>query len=87
MWYYVYILELNNGNHYTGCTVNLKERYNRHTKERVPATKPHLPLNLYGAALFPIDIKLINLKITSNPVQEEHLLLSVYFDLGSNRYQ
>jgi hypothetical protein len=24
MWYYVYILELNNGNHYVGCTLMLK---------------------------------------------------------------
>ncbi|WP_211319003.1 GIY-YIG nuclease family protein [Mucilaginibacter oryzae] len=32
MWYYVYILELNNGKHYVGCTVNLKERFSRHIK-------------------------------------------------------
>lgn len=39
---YVYILELNNGKHYVGCTVNLKERYTRHKKGYVLATKPYL---------------------------------------------
>ena len=46
MWYYVYILELNNGKHYVGCTVNLKKGY-------VPATKPHLPLKLVWCCSFP----------------------------------
>ena len=46
MWFYVYILELNNGKRYVGFTVNVKERYTRHTKGYVPATKPHLPVKL-----------------------------------------
>ena len=46
MWYYVYILELKTGKHYVGCTVNVKERFVRHTKGYVPATKPHLPIKL-----------------------------------------
>ena len=53
MWYYVYILELNNGKHYVGCTVNFKERYSRHTKGYVPATKPHRPLKLLWCCSFP----------------------------------
>jgi len=39
MWYYVYILGLNNGKHYVGCTVNLKERFSRHKKGYVPRYK------------------------------------------------
>ena len=53
MWYYVYILELKDGRHYAGCTVNLKERYNRHSKGRVPATRSHLPLKLVWCCSFP----------------------------------
>jgi putative endonuclease len=53
MWYYVYVLELNNGKHYVGCTVNLKERYKRHQKGYVRSTKAHLPLKLIWCCSFP----------------------------------
>lgn len=48
--YYVYILRCNNGNTYTGCTSDLKERLIRHKSGFVPATKPLLPVRLiwYG---------------------------------------
>jgi len=46
MWFYVYILELDDGKHYVGCTSNLKERYSRHSKGHVPATKAQLPLKI-----------------------------------------
>ncbi len=42
MWYYVYILELKNGKHYTGFTVNLKKRLYRHNKGLCKSTKDHL---------------------------------------------
>ncbi|TFF30338.1 GIY-YIG nuclease family protein [Mucilaginibacter psychrotolerans] len=38
--------------HYVGCTVNLKERYARHKKGYVPATKPYLPLKLKWCCSF-----------------------------------
>ena len=57
MWYYVYILELNNDIHYVGCTVNFKERYSRHTKGHVPATKPYLPVKLVWCCSFLTDTK------------------------------
>ena len=53
MWYYVYILELSNSKHYVGCTVNLKERFNRHSSGRVKSTKPHLPVKLLWCCSFP----------------------------------
>jgi putative endonuclease len=53
MWYYVYILELNNDKHYVGCTVNLKERYARHKNGYVAAAKPQLPLKLIWCCSFP----------------------------------
>jgi predicted GIY-YIG superfamily endonuclease len=53
MWYYVYILELNGGKHYDGCTVNLKERYKRHNQGYVTATKAHLPVKLVWCCSFP----------------------------------
>jgi|GEM_PF-5652289 len=33
MWYYVYILKLNNGHNYVVCTISLKERYARRKKD------------------------------------------------------
>jgi len=53
MWYYVYILELSNGNHYVGCTVNLKERFIRHKKGYVPSTKHYRPMKLIWCCSFP----------------------------------
>ena len=49
MWY-VYILKCRDG-FYHGCTDDLKERFSRHIKGYVPATKNRLPveLNLYLA--------------------------------------
>jgi predicted GIY-YIG superfamily endonuclease len=44
--YYVYILRCNNGFTYTGCTRDLKERFQRHTNGHVPATKHLLPVEL-----------------------------------------
>jgi predicted GIY-YIG superfamily endonuclease len=72
MWYYVYILELSNGKHYIGCTINLKERYARHKKGYVPATKPSSGKT--GVVLhFLIDIKPTILKSILNPGQAELL--------------
>jgi predicted GIY-YIG superfamily endonuclease len=53
--YYVYILRCNNGSTYTGCTKDLKERFQRHINGHVPATK-HL-LSIYGKAIFIVQVK------------------------------
>jgi predicted GIY-YIG superfamily endonuclease len=45
-------LELNSGKHYTGCTINVKERFRRRAKGYVPATKPHRPLKLAWCCAF-----------------------------------
>jgi len=52
MWYYVYILALSNGKLYVGCTVNLKERFSRHQKGYVPATKNNRPMKLVWCCSF-----------------------------------
>ena len=44
--YYVYILQCNDDSPYTGCTEDLKERFQRHIKGYVPATKGRLPVEL-----------------------------------------
>lgn len=44
--YYVYFLELINGNIYVGSTINLKKRLNLHQSGKVDSTKPHLPIVL-----------------------------------------
>jgi predicted GIY-YIG superfamily endonuclease len=43
--YYVYSLRCENG-HYVGCTENLKDRLERHTKGNVSATADRLPVVL-----------------------------------------
>ncbi|HVY67923.1 MAG TPA: GIY-YIG nuclease family protein [Patescibacteria group bacterium] len=43
--YYVYSLKCKGG-YYVGCTDNLKDRFNRHQKGYVPATKDRVPLTL-----------------------------------------
>jgi len=52
MWYYVYILELSNKKHYVGCTINIKERFTRHSRGYVPATKRYRPLRLLWCCSF-----------------------------------
>ena len=44
--YYVYILKCNDGARYTGCSEDLKARFQRHVNGYVPATKPRLPVEL-----------------------------------------
>jgi len=44
--HYVYILQCNDGSPYTGCTEDLKARFQRHTNGYVPATKSRLPVEL-----------------------------------------
>ena len=45
MWH-VYILLCSNGDYYKGCTNNIKDRFNRHQKGWVDATKNLLPVEL-----------------------------------------
>jgi len=42
MWY-VYFLQLNNGDVYVGSTNDLKRRFASHQSGHVLSTKPHLP--------------------------------------------
>jgi putative endonuclease len=51
--YYVYILRCSDGRSYVGCTHDLKERFQRHCKGYVPATKAHLPVTLLFYCAFP----------------------------------
>jgi putative endonuclease len=44
--HYVYILRCKDGSTYVGCTSDLKERFARHIKGNVPATKPKIPVTL-----------------------------------------
>jgi predicted GIY-YIG superfamily endonuclease len=43
---YVYILQCADGSPYTGCTKDLKERFQRHINGSIPATKSRLPAEL-----------------------------------------
>ena len=45
MWY-VYFLELSNGDTYVGSTNDLKRRRNSHDLGQVPSTKSHRPIKL-----------------------------------------
>ncbi len=43
---YVYILRCNDGSTYTGCTADLRDRFQRHSDGQVTATKAILPVAL-----------------------------------------
>ncbi len=45
MWY-VYFLELNNGDIYVGSTPDLKRRFGSHPDGQVQSTKAHRPVKL-----------------------------------------
>ena len=45
LWY-VYILNCSNGKNYTGCTNNLEDRLDRHSKGQVKSTANYLPIRL-----------------------------------------
>jgi len=45
MWY-VYILKCADGNHYTGCTSDLRKRIQKHRMGEVQSTKSRLPVKL-----------------------------------------
>ena len=51
--HYVYILLCNDGTLYTGCTQNLKERFELHGKRYVESTKDNLPVKLVFYCAFP----------------------------------
>ncbi|MDD3498020.1 MAG: GIY-YIG nuclease family protein [Candidatus Moranbacteria bacterium] len=44
--FYVYILVCSDGNLYTGCTNDLKDRIERHGKGYIDSTKGRLPVKL-----------------------------------------
>lgn len=49
---YVYILICNDGELYVGCTNDLKDRIDRHSKGYVPATKGRRPIKLENYIAF-----------------------------------
>ena len=55
--HYVYILNCANGKLYTGCTDDLKGRFDRHSKGHVPATKNRRPVTLAGYVALPDKYK------------------------------
>jgi predicted GIY-YIG superfamily endonuclease len=50
--YYVYILKYSNGEIYTGCTENLRDRIDKHNKGYVKSTKKFLPVKLINYIAF-----------------------------------
>lgn len=50
--YYVYVLDCSDGNLYTGCTSDLKDRMLRHHKGHVPATAQRRPVELFAYFAF-----------------------------------
>ena len=55
--YYVYLLKCSDDKPYTGCTSDLKERIERHTKGQVPATSTRLPIKLISYTAIPDKYK------------------------------
>ena len=61
--YYVYVLKCKNGNHYTGCTSDLRDRFNRHINGYVPATANNLPVELVFYCAFNNKYKAFDFEI------------------------
>ena len=55
--HYVYILLCANGKLYTGCTNNLRDRFQRHTNGLVESTRNLLPVKLIFYCAFPDKYK------------------------------
>jgi len=60
MKYFVYILQCADGDFYTGCTDNLKDRLKRHQSGWVPATKDRLPVKIISYVSFQNKYKAFN---------------------------
>lgn len=71
--FYVYILKCKDGSTYTGCTHDLKERFQRHSNGQVPATKPFLPVELTFIVLSKTSTRPLNLRSILNQVRVGHL--------------
>jgi putative endonuclease len=56
MWY-VYFLELSNGDIYVGSTPDLKRRFQSHQKGRVQSTKRYCPVSLRAYVAVETEIK------------------------------
>ena len=50
--FYVYILICGDGDYYTGCTIRLKQRLERHRQGEVLATRDRLPVKLAAYVAF-----------------------------------
>jgi len=55
--HYVYILKCRNEDLYVGCTVDIKDRIERHRKGYVPATANNLPIKPINVFIFPNKYK------------------------------
>ena len=53
IFWYTYVLCLNNGKYYTGHTQDINERILRHANGMVPYTAPHRPVKLVFYCAFP----------------------------------
>ncbi|MBP9821775.1 MAG: GIY-YIG nuclease family protein [Candidatus Pacebacteria bacterium] len=61
--YYVYVLKCKEGNIYTGCTHDLKDRIERHKKGYVIATKERRPIELITYTAFQDKYKAFEFEI------------------------
>jgi predicted GIY-YIG superfamily endonuclease len=50
--WFVYILKCSDGGTYTGCTQNMEERQERHTKGYIESTKDRLPVEIVTYTVF-----------------------------------
>jgi predicted GIY-YIG superfamily endonuclease len=60
--YYIYFLQLNNGEIYTGSTNNLEDRVKRHNKKEVFYTSNKLPAKLTSYIAVPNKYTAFNLE-------------------------
>jgi predicted GIY-YIG superfamily endonuclease len=61
--WYIYFLELRNGDLYVGSTDDLKRRFTSHSRGQVHATKPYLPAVLKSYVAVPTETHARQLEI------------------------
>ena len=58
--HFVYILKCANDSYYVGCTKNLKDRIDRHSKGQIQSTKNRLPVAIVHLSIFQDRFKAFN---------------------------
>lgn len=81
MFYYVYILQLKNGDLYKGSTDNLMRRIDEHQRGKVKSTKPYRPVIVIGYEAYRLKSDAIRREEFLKTTEGARLLKRQYRDI------